>query len=254
MFNYALLTSADNLIVATISEDKPIEYKKMVFEDFESDQIDLLFIAELEDDLLNQVAKYMFQFPIMPQTKTDITEENFVQLSYEQAANLYNQIYDSWIINNNVSLIEELYLVTDNLKNLWHSDRTTFFEEFWYLAKRNLGTKELTLIYNDIEKSENPNIKDKLTQSKITGRNIPNFEKGAEIEEKLMDHYKANFSAYLELLEFDKDKEQLVLTAQICNSPVLFMAKTSNVNHLQITLLKTLIEGISREQNERKKK
>jgi hypothetical protein len=246
MFNYALLTSADNLIVAQISQDASIEYKKMTFDDFESDSIDILFIGELEDELLNQVAKYMHQFPIMPQSKTDITEENFVQLSFEQAQNLHMQIFDSWIINNNVSLIEELYVVTDNLKKLWHSDRVTFFEEFWYLVKRNLGSKELTLIFNDIEKSENPNVKDKLTQSKITGRNISNFEKGAEIEQKLMDHYKANFSSYLELLDFNQEKSELVLTAQIANSPVLIMAKTPNVNQLQITLLKTLIEGISK--------
>ncbi len=246
MYNYGLLLSEQNLLLATIQENTPIEWKRITFEDFESDNIDILFIAELEEELLNQVAKYMFQFPIMPQNKTDITEDNFTQLTYDQAKNLYQQIYDSWIINNNVSLIEELYAVTDNLQKLWHSERITFFEEFWYIIKRNLGTKELTIIFNDIEKSENPNIKDKLTQSKIYGRNIPNFEKGADVEAKLMEHYRANFEAYLELLEFNSEKGELVLTAQINNSPILIMAKTPNVNQLQITLLKTLIEGISR--------
>lgn len=246
MFQFGLLLSQENLIVATIAADTELQWKKMSFDDFESENIDILFIGELEQELLNDVAKYMFQFPIMPQNKTDLTEENFVNLQFEEAQNLFNQIYESWILNNNISLIDELYPVTENLKGLWNKDRVTFFEEFWYLVKRNLGTRGLTMVFNDIDKNENPNIKDKLIQSKLHGRNTPNFEKGAELEEKLMDHYKANFSSFLELLEFNQEKGEVVLTAQINNGPILMMAKSQNVNQLQITLLKTLIEGISK--------
>ncbi len=246
MFEFGLLLSEQHLLIITLEADSDPQIKKISFEDFESDKLDILFIADLEESLLGQLEPYMYQFPIMPMSKTDITEDNFKQLTFSQAENLHTQIMESWILNNNISLIEELYPVVENLQQLWHKERITFFEEFWFLIKRNLGVKELTIIFNDIEKSENPNIKDKLIQSKLHGFNSPHFEKGAELEEKLMDHYKANFNSHLELLEFKQDKNELVLTAQLNNSPILMMAKAKNVNQLQLTLLKTLIEGISK--------
>ena len=61
-----------------------------------------------------------------------------------------------------------------------------------------------------------------------------------------MDHYKKNFETPLEVLEFDKEKGQLVLCCQISQSPVLVMAETHSFNQLQKAIISTFIEGLSK--------
>ena len=152
--------------------------------------------------------------------------------------------------SKNFSSIENLWVVTHHFRELWKKDRISFFEEFWYWIKRNLGTIELSIIFNDVisseEKDENNEKKDrpKLTQSVISGSKKANFSQGTNKEKELMHSYGENFHDVFEVTEFNSLKGQFVATAQIERSPILLMARTVQLNQLQRTLMMSVFNGL----------
>ena len=116
--------------------------------------------------------------------------------------------------------------------------------------KRNIGATDLSIIFNDVvnteEKDDNNEKKERpqLTQSLLTGTKKANFITGGAKEKELMQTYLEKFHEVFEVTEFNQPKGQFVATAQIERSPIIFMARTVQLNQLQRTLLAALFNGL----------
>jgi hypothetical protein len=153
-------------------------------------------------------------------------------------------------MHQNFSSLENVWTITNHFRDLWKKDRISFFEEFWYWMKRNLGATDLTIIFNDVisteEKDENNEKKErpKLTQSLLSGAKKANFVQGGAKEKELMQTYLEKFHDIFEVTEFNAPKGQFVATAQVDRSPMIFMARTVQLNQLQRTLLAAIFNGL----------
>ena len=116
--------------------------------------------------------------------------------------------------------------------------------------KRNIGATDLTILFNDVisteEKDENNEKKErpKLTQALLSGTKKANFQQGSAKEKELMQSYLDKFHDTFEVTEFNPAKGQFVATAQIERSPIIFMARTPQLNQLQRTLLASIFNGL----------
>lgn len=175
-------------------------------------------------------------FPLRKGEEFLLSADSFEDLDEESAEKIYTKMKEPWILSNNLSLLEELFKVIRHMKGLYPNERTTFFEELWFILKSNLGASELKIIYNDIELAKKDSEKNKLVRGKIEGTRNPVPSPGGELEDQLMNHYEKDFDHVLEVSEYDPHKGQLVLTATINNSPLLIMAKVTQLTRLQKAL------------------
>ncbi|MCO4794202.1 MAG: hypothetical protein KC493_10835 [Bacteriovoracaceae bacterium] len=183
-------------------------------------------------------------FPLRKGEEFSLSHEAFEDLDDDNAQKIFSKMSEPWVLSNNLSLLEELFKVTTHLKNLYPNERTTFFEELWFILKSNLGASELKIVYNDIQLAKKETEKNKLVRGKVEGTRTPVPTPGGEAEDHLMKHYEKDFNQSFEVSEYDPHKGQLVLTASINNSPLLVMAKVNQLTRLQKALLSTLLEGL----------
>lgn len=211
-----------------------------------------LFVEDDEhfSSLANILEKEKNFYPIIDAKDETLTFSSFEDQPPMQMRELYLKIVNRWTMFQNFNSIENLYQITNHFRELWKKDRLTFFEEFWYWMKRNLGPTDLTILFNDVihteEKDENNEKKDrpKLTQSLLTGTKKGNFHQGGTKEKELMQNYLDKFHEIFEVTEFNQSKGQFVATAQIDRSPIIFMARTIHLNQLQKVLLNGLFKGM----------
>jgi hypothetical protein len=211
-----------------------------------------LFIQEDEHygPYVNLLEKEKSHYPILNAKNDQLDLNTFENLGENGFKDLYFKILNRWSLHQNFNSIENLWILTHHFRELWKKDRISFFEEFWYWIKRNLGTAELLIIFNDVisseEKDENNEKKErpKLIQSIISGTKKANFSPGTNKEKELMHNYAENFHEVFEVTEFNSVKGQFVATAQIERSPVLLMARTVQLNQLQRTLLMSVFNGL----------
>jgi hypothetical protein len=182
--------------------------------------------------------------PIRTAEEFGLDLDNFEALTTETASPYFKKVYESWILQNNLSLLEEMTNVYKHLNSLWANERTAFFEELWNIFKRNLGTSELTIIYNDVKKAKKEGEKNKLIQVKVHGKLKANPVEGGDLEKDLMKNYENLFGPAFEVVEFNKEKGQLVALFTLKKSPVILMANVYGLTRLQKTILKTLIDGL----------
>jgi len=183
-------------------------------------------------------------FPMISADELPLTFAEFETIDDEIALQKITAAQKSWILRNNLSLLENIFKMTTHMKNLWPNDRTSFFEELWFLLRSNIGAKDLIIIFNDIKKGNKEGDKNKLVQTKIQGTKIPEPIAGGEIEAKLLKDYAKNFSPEFEIAEWDKTKGELIATVSIQNSPVLVMAKVFSLTPIQKSLLIGLFDGL----------
>ncbi len=191
--------------------------------------------------ILNEQIKY---FPIRNGEDLELSFEQFEDISAETAQIIFSKINDSWLLSNNIGLLEELFKVSTHLKSLWPNERTTFFEELWFVIKNNIGASTLKIIYNDIQMSKKEHEKNKLVRGVVNGEKNPIPAPATEPEEALMDHYSKEFNSNFEVTEYDPHKGEIVITATINNSPILMMAKVNRLSRLQKALFGTLFDGL----------
>ncbi len=181
-------------------------------------------------------------YPIRKSEDLSISLEEFEHL--KDAQGLFLKMSHPWLLANNISLLEELFKVLTHLKSLWPNERTTFFEELWFVIKNNIGAKSLKLIYNDIQVNQKEHGKNKLIRSVINGTKTPMPTPATEAEVLLMTHYEEHFQSPFEISEYNPHKGELIITANINNSPILIMAKVYQLSRLQKALLNTLFDGL----------
>ena len=191
---------------------------------------------------LEQEVKF---YPVRSHSEFQLTLENFEKLTYDDAKKIFDKMRENWILQNNISLIEEVFKVRNHLLGLWPNDRAGFFEELWFILKTNLGASNLKLIYNDMIKSKNENEKNKLVKVKVQGDRYPELASCDEMDEHVLKSYEKDFGNIFDITDYNKDKGQLVICGSIKKSPVLVMANVYQLTRLQKSLLSSLFEGLN---------
>lgn len=220
--------------------------------DLPDHNLQALFIDDNEhfSSLVSLLEKEKAHYPILDARDENISMGSFETMPAQQFKDTYLKILNRWTLHQNLNTVENMWKITSHFRELWKKDRLSFFEEFWYWMKRNLGATDLTIIFNDVisteEKDENNEKRErpKLTQSLLSGTKKANFVQGSAKEKELMQTYLDKFHDVFEVTEFNSSKGQFVATAQIERSPMIFMARTGQLNQLQRTVLAGIFNGL----------
>jgi hypothetical protein len=229
-----------------------IESKIIDVTDLPDQNLQGLFIEDNEhfSSLVSILEKEKVYYPILDARDENLGLSAFESMPVQQFRDIYLKISNRWALHQNFSSVENMWKLTNHFRQLWQKDRLSFFEELWYWMKRNICATDLTIIFNDVisseEKDENNEKKErpKLTQSLLTGSKKANFIAGAAKEKELMQTYLDKFHDVFEVTEFNPQKGQFVATAQIQRSPIIFMARTAQLNQLQRTVLAGIFNGL----------
>lgn len=245
-------SSSQVLIKELDWQQNSLESKIIDVTDLPDQNLQALFIHDNEhfSSLVGLLEKEKAHYPILDAQDENISLSSFETMPAQQCKDLYLKISNRWTMHQNFNSIENLYKLTNHFRDLWKKDRLSFFEELWYWMKRNIGATDLTILFNDIiateEKDENNEKKErpKLTQALLSGSKKANFQQGSAKEKELMQNYLEKFHDVFEVTEFNSVKGQFVATTQIERSPIIFMARTAQLNQLQRTLLAGLFNGL----------
>lgn len=211
-----------------------------------------LFIDDNEhfNSMVSLLEKEKAFYPILDAKDENLSFSSFENLPAQAFKDLYLKISNRWVMHQNFNSLENIWNLTNHFRDLWKKDRLSYFEEMWYWLKRNIGAVDMTIIFNDVikseEKDENNEKKErpKLVQSLLSGTKKGNFHQGGTKEKELMQNYIDKFHDVFEITEFHPTKGQFVATAQIERSPMIFMARTAQLNQLQRSLLAALFNGL----------
>ena len=205
-----------------------------------------IFTEELKnEDFLAGLEREIKFYPIRSNNEFSLSLEGFEKLSYDEGKVVFDRMRENWILQNNISLIEEIFKVRNHLLGLWPNDRSGFFEELWFILKTNLGASNLKLIYNDMIKSKQEHEKNKLVKVKVQGDRYPELTSCDEIDEHVLKSYEKYFGNIFDITDYNKEKGQLVICANIKKSPVLIIANIYQLTRLQKSILSSLFEGLN---------
>jgi hypothetical protein len=229
-----------------------LESKIIDVTDLPDQNLQALLIADNEhfNSLVGILEKEKAFYPIIDAQDENLTIGTFESMGAQQFKDLITKIQTRWTMHQNFNSVENISKITAHFKDLWKRDRLSFFEELWYWMKRNLAASDLSIIFNDVvhseEKDENNEKKErpKLVQTLLSGAKKANFVQGSAKEKELMQTYLDKFHDVFEVTEFTPQKGQFVATAQIERSPMIFMARTTQLNQLQRALLTGLFNGL----------
>lgn len=245
--------SSSQLLIKELNwRENSLETKIIDVTDLPDQNLQGLFIQDNDHftSLVNILEKEKAFYPIIDANDEGISFSDFESMPAQQFKDVYAKILNRWTMHQNFNSIENMYKITNHFKELWRKDRLSYFEELWYWMKRNLGATDLTILFNDVisteEKDENNEKKErpKLTQSLLSGMKKANFQQGTAKDKELMQTYLDKFHDVFEVTEFNSAKGQFVATAQVDRSPIIFMARTAQLNQLQRTLLAGLFNGM----------
>ncbi len=189
-------------------------------------------------------------YPILDAKDESLSFTSFESLAPQAFKDLYLKILNRWTLHQNFNSLENVWSLTNHFRDLWKKDRLSFFEEMWYWLKRNIGSVDMTIIFNDVVKSEEKDENNekrerpKLVQSILSGSKKGHFQQGGAKEKELMQNYLDKFHDSFEITEFHPTKGQFVATAQIERSPIIFMARTAQLNQLQRSILAAVFNGL----------
>jgi hypothetical protein len=253
IISLGFIRSSSQVVIKELNwHQNSMESKIIDVTDLPDQNLQALFIHDNEhfSSLVSLLEKEKSYYPILDAKDEDLSLSAFESMPSQQFKDIYLKILNRWTLHQNLSSIEHIFKITNHFRDLWTKDRISFFEELWYWMKRNIGSTDLTILFNDVvqteEKDENNEKKErpKLTQTLLAGTKKCNFQQGAAKEKELMQSYLDKFHDVFEVTEFNSSKGQFVATAQIERSPIIFMARTAQLNQLQRTLLAALFNGL----------
>ncbi len=247
-FNLGLIKSENQFLLKSFNNESDDNGKILDLSELKNSNLQALFYDEEQlenEDLKAALLEDSKYFPIRSLKEINSDYDSFQSMPLEEVRSIFSKVHDNWLLQNNVTLLEELFKVINHLNGLWPNDRTTFFEELWFILKANLGAKSIRIIFNDIQIAKKENEKNKLIQVKIEGERVPNPTEGGELEAKIMSNYEKDFNSGFDIAEYSKEKGQLVITATIKKSPVVIMAEVYEMSRMQKAILGTLFTGLS---------
>lgn len=246
-----------NLSIAFVKNENQVMYhdfsnpseRAQIFEieELENRETDTIFVpTELlnNEEVVEKISKESKYTPVKPISSEILNLDTFEGLNVEQAMDLTKKVNTAWVLQNNLNLLENLFENINHLKALWPNDRTTFFEELWFLLKNNLGSKNLKLAYNHMQKAKKDTEKNQLIRVVIEGKKLPNPTENKELGDALFTNYQGQFNQNFNLHSYDEESQKLVILGSINNSPVIVMSESLPVTKLQKALLKSLFDGL----------
>lgn len=240
-----------NGTLTTFNQDKQNEHKTIEFSDLKHYSVQGL-VYNLEENsqvVLSEIEQENKFYPIRSKQYFQNNFENIEKLTYNESKIIFDKMRESWILQKNLSLLSEIFKVRTHLLSLWPNDRSSFFEELWFILKNNLGAKSVTLFYNDLLKGKSENDKNKLVKVKVEGNRFPELKNCEDTDEIILKNYEKYFTNTFEITDLDLKKGQIVICAVLKKSPVLIMASIYQLTKLQETLLATLFEGLNEVSN-----
>lgn len=241
-FSLGYISTNNQLDINIFSTNQEKISKRLDLNELNTIKLDGLLINS-EDCNLSEIYENNKYYPLQEAKRFNISTSDFRNLSLTDATKIYNSMVDTWSLNNNVSLLSNLVETTNHLVSLWPNDRSAFFEELWFLLKTNLGSDNINLIYNDIIRDKHS--KNKLIKIKVSGNKNPESSSGSEVEDMLIENYKADFGDTFNITEYDINTNKLVITLMINKSPVLVMANQTDLTPIKTNLIKALVENIN---------
>lgn len=246
-FKLAMTRNEEQVIVKTFEDNKNPNSKIMDLQEIRTENLQgLIYQTSLKsEDLINQLESETKFYPIRSSDDVQMSIEAFENLSLEEGRKLFEKLQDPWVLQNNITTIEELFRARTHLNNLWPNDRTGFFEEFWFLLRSQLGAAEISIIYNDMIKATKDGEKNRLIKVKVAGKRIPEPQNPDEGDELVYKNYEKEMSHVLEITEYNKEKGHLVMAGTLKKSPILIMAKIYKLTRLQKAILASLVDGLN---------
>lgn len=247
-FSLGLIKSENQFLLKSFNGESEDKGKVLDLSELKNSNLQALFYDDEQienEDLKSSLLEDSKYFPIRSLKEINSDFESFQSLETKEVQSIFTKIHDNWLLQNNVTLLEELFKVINHLNGLWPNDRTTFFEELWFILKSNLGAKSVRIIFNDIRVAKKENEKNKLIQVKVEGERLPNPTEGGELEAKIMTNYEKDFNNVFDIAEYSQERGQLVITATIKKSPVVIMAEVYELSRMQKAILGALFTGLS---------
>ncbi len=253
IISIGFVRSASQVLVKELDwAQNSLQTKLIDVTDLPDFNLQALFIDDNEhfSSMVSLLEKEKAHYPILDAKDESLGYSQFEALPAQAFKDLFLKVQGRWSMHQNFTSLENIWNITSHFRDLWKKDRLSFFEEMFYWMKRNIGAVDLTIIFNDVvkaeEKDENNEKKErpKLVQSLLTGSKKGNFHVGGSKEKELMQTYLDKFHDVFEVTEFHPSKGQFVATAQIERSPMIFMARTAQLNQLQRSLLAALFNGL----------
>lgn len=190
--------------------------------------------------------KEEMHYPIISEEAIGEKLESFIAKDAAQITNLFLKISKRWVLKNNMQLVETLVSQSNHLKTLFNGDRSAFFEELWFVFKQNTNANDLSIIFHDVKEPKDESKGDKATliYSYVKGDKVPQIFEGTPAQEKIMEAYKNEFTEEFQITDFDSTSGKLVVCFKIGLSPILVMAKVSELNQIQVSLFKGLFNSL----------
>lgn len=241
-----LIKSEHQFDLITLDKNQSIGLQTKDVIELQEQNLDLLLVQDTgieKNDLLTSIEKIKQFCPI--RFASDFKIQDLKNLDNSNIQEIFSAAREQWVLQNNLKTVENLFNYLKHLDKFWPNDRANFFQELWFILKNNMGAQSLTLIYNDLKKGEKENEKNKLIQIKIEGQKVPLPSDGGEIEQKMMADFENDFSHHFQIINYQKEKNELTATFTINQSPVLLFAKTHSFSALNRAVITALIEGIN---------
>jgi len=247
-FSLAYTITSEKILLKHFNlETQKIDSSIMSFDDAKNNGIQgLVYNPDLgPEDFLNVIESELKFYPIRSMMDLKIDQTAFESLDLEKGKMLYERMRENWVLQNNIILIEDMFKTKAHLMSLFPNDRASFFEEFWFLLKNNLGATNLKIIYNDIIKAQNEGEKNKLVKVKVVGSRFPETTSVDEFDETILKSYEKDFGQIFDITDYNREKGQIVICASLKKSPVFIMANILTLSRIQKAVLLGLFEGLN---------
>ena len=214
--------------------DNTVEEVVLDLENLENPDIAAAYLSTdvSSEDLLESLRSENEIYPI---GKDSLSLEEFKNLNQNEAWERTQNLVESWSLRNNLKLVENFYPEMNDLRELIHKNWSSFMETFWALLRKTLGSRELTIIFSDLD----DNKKLKIVKKKVFGSRSCEFSDLEEVDKSILERY-GNFQVKNHsFTHLDLEKGEVVGLGQIANCKMVWMAKVYGLTPLQ----KSLING-----------
>ena len=135
-FQLAYTASSEQIILRQFSFDETLPSKIISWDEMKNHQVEGLISQE---GLLHEITSELKFFPIRLNTEFNLTQEEFLKLDYSAAKNVYQKMRDNWSLQNNLTLVEEIFKT---------QMRPTFLRDLHFILLFKCEKMGFFLLYN----------------------------------------------------------------------------------------------------------